>query len=197
MVKLPPPLPLDRGHPFIKAAFDVVEGSGSPERVVDLLLAAERKHDVYVLGDPFASAVDGFHSLCIDDAAPSTSDVLTRLKAGQDLRPNAQRGELSEEEWYAQVLFPFMDDVPLILTGGDFANDYCIITRGPMLATFSWRWWGGIVADWANRSLPACDPPYKWDYLDFYMDHGTPLFPSYSEWAKVLRRSLTEATSEI
>lgn len=113
------------------------------------------------------------------------------------LRPYPQRGDLSEEEWYSQVLFPFMDDVPLILTGGDFANDYCIISRGPMLATFSWRWWGGIVADWANRSLSPCDPPYKWDYLDFYMDHGTPLFPNYGEWAKVLRRGLNSATNEI
>lgn len=43
-----------------------------------------------------------------------------------------------------------MDDVPLILTGGDFSNDYCIISRGPMLASFTWRGWAGMVADWAK-----------------------------------------------
>jgi hypothetical protein len=197
MAKVSPVLPLDRSHPFIKAVFDVIEKKGTIGTVVDLLLAAERKHEVYVLGDPFASAVDGMYSLRIDGAAPSTNDVLSRIKAGQDLKPHIQRSSLSNEEWYAQVLFPFMDDIPLILTGGNLSNDYCVISRGPFLASFTWRWWGGIVADWANRSLRASVPPYTWEYLDFYMDHGTPLFPKYSDWAKVLRHALNDSTDKV
>jgi hypothetical protein len=192
-----PVLPIDRNNLFVKAVFDVVEKKGKLDPVVDLLLTAERKHDVYVLDDPFASAVDGMYSLLIDGTVPSAMDVMARIKAGQDLTSFIQRSKLSDEEWYADVLYPFLDEVPIILTGGDFSNDYCIISRGPFLATFTWRWWGAVLAGWANKRLPPPVQPHVWDYMDFYMEHGAPLFPGYRDWAKVLRRAINEATYKV
>jgi hypothetical protein len=195
MTNPPPTLPVDWEHPFMKSVLDVLEKRGTLDVVVDLLLAAEQKHELYVLGDPFASAVDGMYSLRVNGAAPTAIDVMTRIKAGQDLGPYIQRSTLSEEEWHAQVLFPFLDQAPIILMGGDFSNDYCIISRGPLLATFTWRWWGGVLATWANKRLPA--QPHTWDYMDFYMEHGPPLFPKYGDWAKVVRRAINEATNKV
>jgi len=91
-----------------------------------------------------------------------------------------------------------MDEIPLVLSAENFANEYCFVTKGAIIAEFSWREWGGVVASWMNRDQPPADHHRPWEYIDFYMDsYVTPHFQDYKEWAYVLLRVLKEGSERI
>lgn len=193
----PDDLPIDRQHPFVRAVFAAAEGRGSLDAVVELLLAAGRKHGVYVLGAPYSASLSGINDVRIQGKAPSLPEVFALLKKGEDLTPLLEDSPLEREEWCSQVLYPYLEDVPLILTGSDFSNDYGFVTRGPMVAGFGWRAWGAVLADWANLHFPPSHPAKPWIYIDFYMSHGDGTFAGYSAWVETLRAALDAATLRI
>lgn len=96
------------------------------------------------------------------------------------------------DAWVEEHLYPFLDETHLTLTGGDFRNDVdiCDAEGGELGA--SWRGWGGIVAEWANRrGWPTTCPRRgrRWEYIDFYMDvYAGAKLERYADFARVVRQ---------
>lgn len=106
-----------------------------------------------------------------------------------DLPANA--GEDQRDEWYELHLCPFLTETHMALAGGDrFGADWCLAGPAGVDHTPSWRQWGGLVAEWADRHwFPRPGPAARpWSYLDFYMaEYTAGLVEGYAGWRDAVR----------
>lgn len=109
------------------------------------------------------------------------------------------RGDLVDDRgpfdwWCESSLFPFLDETHLVIAGGDLFQDCEFRTPDGLAVGFTWRHWGEVLAEWANRRwVPRpgglgttrwSRASRPWEYLDFYMDtHLVDLIEGYAGWA--------------
>ena len=110
--------------------------------------------------------------------------------------------EDNRDEWYESHLWPFLSETHFVVTAGDlFMNDWSLSDAARVDHTPSWRQWGGVIADWANRhwvARPAgggktdwSRAKRPWEYLDFYMDvYLTDVIEGYLDWRNAILRVL-------
>lgn len=137
-----------------------------------------------------------------------TAEAAAILQAAEQrhgLRWMVTDGNLDEDnrdEWYEKHLWPFLSETHLVLAGGDLLTQYSLLDRDGVDHTPTWRHWGGIVAEWANRNWPIrlADPgaPKRtqgarpWEYLDFYMEcYLSVSIHEYKEWCAAVLRVLS------
>jgi hypothetical protein len=86
--------------------------------------------------------------------------------------------EDNRDEWYEAHVWPFLSETHFVVTAGDlFANGWSLVDTARVDRTPSWRHWGGVIADWANRNWLArpggvgktdrSRATRPWEYLDF------------------------------
>ena len=152
---------------------------------------------------PFVRSVLAFQR---ETGSPDVAaEILASLerKHGLEFRPLGQTPSLTEapydEAWTTEVLEPFLAESHFVLTGGDLQISFQMVDREGMWRLFSWRHWGGIMADWANSywpPRPAGLGPTRWSrvqrdwkYLDFYMfEYLEYLVEGYADWYEALKR---------
>jgi hypothetical protein len=114
---------------------------------------------------------------------------------------NAER-EYQLRDWYEGHLWPFLSETHLVLAGGDLLGaGWALWDDSGVDHTPSWRQWGELVADWANRHWVArpggigrtkwsvAERP--WEYLDFYMrEYLEDLVQGYVGWRDAVLRVL-------
>jgi hypothetical protein len=99
---------------------------------------------------------------------------------------DAHVDEDQRDEWYVAHLWPFLSETHMILSAGDLlGRSWILLDTAGIDRTPTWREWGRIVADWANRHWTrrpgvAARP---WHYMDFYMDlHVAAFVDGYAAW---------------
>ncbi len=101
------------------------------------------------------------------------------------------------DEWCESSLFPFLNETHFVIAGGDLFQNCEIRTPDGLAVGFTWRLWGEVLADWANRhwvrrpvGLGQTRWSRKdrvWEYMDFYMDAYIDYqIDRYGEWAAVV-----------
>ena len=110
--------------------------------------------------------------------------------------------EDNRDEWYESHLWPFLSETHFVVTAGDlFPNGWSLVDAARVDHTPTWRQWGGVVADWANRhwlTRPGgvgetgwSRAARPWEYLDFYMDvYLTGVIERYVDWRNAILRVL-------
>jgi hypothetical protein len=111
-----------------------------------------------------------------------------RLRPAWDGRPTMT----DPDAWIADHLHPFLDDTHLTIAGGEFCNDIDVCDAAGAQLGATWRAWGGILADWANRrGWPRSPAPRRWTYLDFYMDgYAGTQWPAYRGFVRAVRAAV-------
>lgn len=148
----------------------------------------------------------------LDRQIPFVDAVLAgRTKAAADLLRGAEQRhglrfavlidnlpEDNRDEWYESHLWPFLSETQFVLTAGDlFGNGWSLIDTSNVDHTPTWRHWGGVVADWANRHWVArpgglgqtiwSQAKRPWEYLDFYMEsHVHEVIQGYPDWRNAI-----------
>jgi hypothetical protein len=111
----------------------------------------------------------------------------------------------ADEHWRESVLFPFLSATHFVLAGGDFLNLCVILDAAGREVPFTWRYWGEVLAEWANRDwflrpsglgeVEAYRAARPWMYLDFYMStHVEGVVANYTKWASAIDEILTHKT---
>jgi hypothetical protein len=94
------------------------------------------------------------------------------------------RPEDNSDEWYRAHLWPFLTDTHMVLAAGDLQASGCSLLDPAGVDHFpTWRYWGQVVAGWANRHWAPRPARGRWGYLDFY-DHAylSTLIAGYDGW---------------
>jgi len=141
----------------------------------------------------------------LDGTPEQAVEVLRAAEQRHGLRWFASPINLEEDQrgyWYEQHLWPFLSETHLVLSAGDlFATGCSLLDSTGIDHTATWRHWGEIVADWANRHWvprPAgigrtawTRAKRPWEYLDFY-DHAnlSDLIDGYDGWRAAVWRIL-------
>ena len=115
-------------------------------------------------------------------------------------------GELVDDrgpfnEWCESSLFPFLTETHFVIAGGDLFQNGEIRTPDGLAVGFTWRHWGEVLANWANRHWvrrPVCLGQTRWnradrawEYLDFYMrTHLEYQIDDYGEWSAVVLQAI-------
>lgn len=152
----------------------------------------------------------------LDRQVPFVDAVLAgRTKAAAELLRDAEQRhglqftvltdylpEDNRDEWYESHLWPFLSETQFVVTAGDlFANDWSLIDTARVDRTPTWRQWGGIIADWANRhwavrpgglgETKRSQAKRPWEYMDFYMDvYVADVIEGYADWRNAILRVL-------
>jgi len=113
------------------------------------------------------------------------------------------RSEDNSDGWYQAHLWPFLSDTHMVLAAGDLQATGCSLLDSAGVDHFpTWRLWGEIVAEWANRfwvTRPAglgqtrwYRARRRWQYMDFY-DHAylSGVIEGYDEWRLAVWRVLS------
>lgn len=185
---------LDRDVPFVASVFGVLSEGKSIASAVDLLCDAETKLGVMILGPPFRANADGMRVIRPEWVPFSVKQSLAVLRGDGDIGVFFREDPAAEDLWTENKLFPFLSELSFVLSGEDFANDFCVVSEGPVVVSYSWRAWAHTMADWANSSGILSFPPSaasgrRWEYIDFYSAAYLRAFvDSYDEWAETLRR---------
>lgn len=149
--------------------------------------------------DAALRAIEGISS--IEEAASILAEAERRH--GLNL---AWQGEMVEDrgpfDWWCQSsLFPFLGQTHLVIAGGDLFQDCEFRTPDGLAVGFTWRHWGEVLADWANRDWvprPVDLGPTRWtrmarpwEYMDFYMDtHLAYQIEGYPEWSACVLKAI-------
>jgi hypothetical protein len=149
---------------------------------------------------PFVAAVVGEDattavSLLVD--AERTHDVLITGLLEEGIQKHV------ENVWIERCLFPFLSETHFVITAGDLCPRYDILNSKREVFSPTWRGWGQVMAEWANRFLGVYPPEEygetakagikrRWYYLDFYMSEGLDYHPvaDYENWVKQLHKVL-------
>ena len=179
-----PRLQLPRSLPFVDAVFRITEDRGTVDEAATILLDAQRRHRLSILPS----------SIPWEVVEPQLKTLMEKATDGPSSTVNAARPDSEAAEvctlapprptqpppdlipWDTTTvepsLFGFMDETAFMMAGEHFCNDYNIHIWGVRTGLpGSWRYWGEVMATWANR-LPWMTPDpmtHTWIYLDFYM----------------------------
>ena len=106
--------------------------------------------------------------------------------------------EIWDESFIDYNLIPFLNKIPLIIAGGDLLVTSQIYNLNFEICDFSWRAWGGILADWLNEN-EVIKPKIRelqieqWQYIDFYMkEYLEDFIKNYGEWSKAILEIIEE-----
>ena len=124
-----PTLSFDRRIPFVDTVWRVIEGKASLDEAIDVLTRAEQAHGLMVLGEPYDLYVDDMYVLRPGVPPPTFAELEPILRNMEEFDRCFRMDDSRDAEWSERVLFPFLDDTHLVLTGGDFCNWYCLVTR--------------------------------------------------------------------
>ena len=199
---------LDRRIPFVAAVFDFAAGNAPIDTAIDTLCMAEEKYGVMLLGGPYGARVSDFFVPCPNKVPCSLEEALNLLDSGKNYEEYERFLELfcmddsAEKTLNENRLFPFLSELCFVMSGGRF-EDYCVVSVDPVFVGYSWRWWGGVMAEWANTTkvLPPPPPSYPrklWNYIDFYSDCDVRQFlEDYDEWAKAVCLVIDDRTARL
>jgi hypothetical protein len=145
---------------------------------------------------PFVDAVLSVH----DSNAPleNAAHLFAEIEHKHGLRITsdyiaAEEIEVSDD-WCRNMLFPFLTETHLVITGGDLLIPCTIYNDFGQEVSFSWREWGGWMAEWANKfwfprpvglgTTRWTRQKRDWNYLDFYnRDYLNYQIENYDIWA--------------
>ncbi len=93
--------------------------------------------------------------------------------------------EDADEHIVHSKIFPFLESTGLIISGGDLQILFSLKVDN-IFYQFSWREWGGYMAEWMNKKYSH---PHEWINSDFYDLHNTSSkIIDYEQYLKNLQR---------
>lgn len=203
-------LVMDRSVPFVDVVFRVIAGTAPLEHAIGALRQAEDEAGLMLVGDPVPFCVEGVMALKEGFEPPSFATVVRLSQERTGLGSLYEGAPSLGDSFYEETVCRLLDRTHLILTGGDLCNSYNFIAADHRVLAESgtWRWWGKVVAGWANRcwfSRPSghgqVDYARKkrpWEYLDFYMrEYVNSLVVDYDRWADIVLAVLREKNRQM
>jgi hypothetical protein len=203
------PLRLDRRVPFIDAVFRVMDDGAPLQTAIDTLAQAETAARIHIVGGPIDTWIDGVCSLRADVPTPSLVELVRLCTDSTAFDTMFEPPSEALDEIYGPVLFRLLDHTHLMLTGGDFCNDYNFIIDGRTVAgPGTWRVWGELVATWANQrglirphgigTARHARRQRAWEYTDFYMrTYVNETIADFDRWADTVLAVLAEKNRQL
>jgi len=192
-------IPLPEVSPFMTQVMLLIDGRGSIDDAIAMLLEAEEACGLRLVGPPFD----------IDDPLTlprSIEPMKTRLHAVQQCMTSCSPMRMSPaiERILEQRLFCLLSRTCLLLASDDFCNDHALLlSEGYVLPAPTFREWADYLARWANTRSEFVVPSIpgkrhrasQWTYVDFYSHWSMSMtFIQYDKFAKMARQILTTKT---
>jgi hypothetical protein len=131
---------------------------------------------------PFVKAV-------LNGAYYEAAEILAAAEKRHRLRwsPAGDRqDESSSDKWYHAHLWPFLTETHFVVAGEDLLSAYALRSEEGKDLSPTWRHWGYLLADWANKHwVERPGPAQPWQHNDFYS--GTDLkylIADYDIWLR-------------
>jgi hypothetical protein len=186
---------LNRELPFVKAVFDVIEGSGDLDTVVHILKKEEQAHGVFIRYDEF-HALWGLSLIPKQESVDATEMLSLAHTDWDKFMENyveVDASALDALNKFQLKLNRFLDATSLVLQGAEFANECLLTLDDGSIWTFSFREWGEYLFDWANQNEWMQQfGSFNKAAFAFYCDK---IIKDYQQWAKIALAAIQQKCS--
>jgi hypothetical protein len=148
--------------------FELMRGDIAAEECAKTLRGYEKKWDLQHVAPPLEVYVEDF---TIKTRSPERFSHVVGLPEDEALW----------QEYVFERYYGFLSDTHLVLDTTAYSDDYDIIFSNKYSFQATARGWGGMYAEWANRT--RWQGREDWDYVHFYANWLFKQVEDYKRWA--------------